>query len=121
MDIENFFAILKDGEWHNIPELAKQIEIPADKLTEFSQFLSKQGIIEYEDQTQRIKIKPEWKELIPEEKEPATEPKITVATVMIPPETTVDIQSTLIQNATKIDLELTLRINGKIQEVVINL
>jgi hypothetical protein len=66
LDIENFFAILKDGEWHNIPELAKQIEIPADKLTEFSQFLSKQSIIEYEVQTQRIKIKPEWKELIPE-------------------------------------------------------
>jgi hypothetical protein len=32
---------------------------------------------------QRIKIEPEWKELIPEEKEKATEPKITVATVII--------------------------------------
>jgi hypothetical protein len=121
LDIESFFDILKDGEWHNIPELADQIEIPADKLTEFSQFLSKQGIIEYEEKTQRIKIKPEWKELTPEEKEPTTEPKITVATIIIPPETTVDIQNALIHNATKIELEVTLRINGKIQEVVINL
>ena len=53
--------------------------------------------------------------------ESRSEPKITVATVIIPPETTLDIQSTLIHNATKIELELTLRINGKIQEVVIKL
>jgi predicted transcriptional regulator len=66
LDIENFFDILKDDEWHNIPELADQIEIQANKLTEFFQFLSKQGIIEYEEKTQRIKIKPEWKELLPE-------------------------------------------------------
>jgi DNA-binding IclR family transcriptional regulator len=66
LDIENFFDILKDGEWHDIPELADQIKIPANKLTEFFLSLSKQGIIEYEEKTQRIKIKPEWKELIPE-------------------------------------------------------
>jgi hypothetical protein len=31
MDIENFFSIIIDGEWHNIPELADQIKIPVDK------------------------------------------------------------------------------------------
>ena len=87
MDIESFLDILKDGEWHNIPELADQIEIPADKLTEFSQFLSKQGIIEYEEKTQRIKIKPEWKELIPDKNETPNWTKNTDATVNIQPET----------------------------------
>ena len=121
MDIESFFAILKDGEWHSIPETAKQIETPVDRLTKFVQFLSEQGIIQHEEKTQKIKIAAEWKDLIPEEKEPVIEPKVTVATVIIPPETTVNVQSTLIHNATKIELEVTLRINGKIQEVAINL
>jgi len=66
LDTEIFFAILKDGEWHNIPELADKISVPANKLTEFSKFLSRQGMIEHEEKTQRIKIKPEWKDLIPE-------------------------------------------------------
>jgi len=120
LNVENFFAILKDGKWHNIPEIAKQLEIPEDKLTEFLQYLSKQGIIDYEDKPHRIKITPEWKELIPEEKDTPAEPKNTVTTVIIPPETTINVQSTLIQNATKIELEVTLRINSKIQEVIIN-
>ena len=68
MKPEDFFDPIKDGKWHNIPELASQIKIQLDKLSEFLQFLAKQGIIEYEDKTQRIKIEPEWKELSPEEK-----------------------------------------------------
>ena len=72
MDTESFFSILKDEEWHSIRELARQIEIPAGKLTEFSKFLAKHGIVEYEDKGQKIKIKHEWRELIPEEVENAT-------------------------------------------------
>lgn len=54
-------------------------------------------------------------------KGPPTEPEIAVATFIILPETTLEIQSALIRNATKIEIEVTLRIKDKIQEIVINL
>ena len=66
MKPEDFFDRIKDGKCHNIPELASQIKSQMDKLTEFLQFLAKQGIIEYEEKNQIIRIKPEWKELIPD-------------------------------------------------------
>jgi hypothetical protein len=43
--------------------------VQTDKLTEFLQFLSKHGIIAYEDKAQRIKIEPEWQKLLPDETE----------------------------------------------------
>jgi hypothetical protein len=70
LTFEKLFAILKDGEWHNLNDLSNQIQVQTDKLTEFSQFLSKQGIITYEDKTHRIKIEPEWQNLLPLEIEP---------------------------------------------------
>jgi hypothetical protein len=65
LNIEELFDIIKDGEWHDVTELADQIEIQIDKLIEFSKFLSEQGIIKYEDKTHRIKIEPEWKGILP--------------------------------------------------------
>jgi hypothetical protein len=119
LNIEKFFAILKHGAWHDVYELADQMEIQTDKLIEFSQFLSEQGIIKYEDKTHRIKIEPEWKRLLPIESELA-EPKTTVATFIIPPETSIDVRSTRISNVSKIELEVALRITNKIQEIAIN-
>jgi hypothetical protein len=70
MTIERFFAILKDGEWHDLTDLSNQIKVQTDKLTEFSHFLSKKGLITYEEKTHRIKIEPEWQNLLPDEIEP---------------------------------------------------
>jgi hypothetical protein len=70
LTIEKLFAILKDGEWHNLINLSTQIQVQTDKLTEFSQFLHKHGIITYENKARRIKIEPEWKNLLPDQIEP---------------------------------------------------
>ena len=67
---EKLFVILKDGEWHDLTDLSDQIQVHADKLTEFLQFLSKHDIIAYEHRTHRIKIKPEWQNLRLDETEP---------------------------------------------------
>ena len=64
MTIEKFLAILKDGEWHDLTDLSNQITVQTDKLTEFAHFLSKKGLIVYEEKTSRIKIKPEWQDAI---------------------------------------------------------
>jgi hypothetical protein len=64
MTIEKFFTILKDGEWHDLTDLSNQIRVQTDKLTEFAHFLSKNGLIAYEEKTHKIKIKPEWQDTL---------------------------------------------------------
>jgi hypothetical protein len=65
---EKFFDIVIDGAWHRLNDLSDQLIVPVEKLMELSLFLSSQGIIQYQEETQRIKIKPEWKALFPDEK-----------------------------------------------------
>jgi DNA-binding IclR family transcriptional regulator len=64
---EEFFDTIKDGTWHKLNELADQLKVPFEKLIELSLSLNNQGIIQYQEETQRIKIKPEWKALFPDE------------------------------------------------------
>jgi predicted transcriptional regulator len=68
LSTEEFFDTIKDGGWHNLNELAYQLGVPVEKLIEYSRLLSNQGMIQYEEETQKIKIKPEWNPLIPSEK-----------------------------------------------------
>ena len=75
MTAEKLFAIIKDGKWHKISELSKQTKVKTDKLTEFFQFLSTQGVITYEEKTNRVRIEPEWQNLLPTQTEPPTPPK----------------------------------------------
>jgi predicted transcriptional regulator len=62
---EKLFDTLKDGAWHNLNELARQIGAPVDKLVVYARSLSEQGIVKFEEATQRMRIEPEWKILIP--------------------------------------------------------
>jgi hypothetical protein len=120
LDVERFFAILKDEAWHSIAELSEKTETEADKLIEYSQFLARKGIVKYDDQNQRVKIEPEWSRLLPDETELA-EPRSSVANFIIPGKTSVVVQSTRISNLSNIELEVTVRINKRIREVAINL
>jgi len=120
MSIDNFFIAIKNGEWHRLDELTDQLGIQTNKLVRFSKYLSDHGLIKYEEKTNRIKIEPIWKLLLPQEEE-STEPKTTVATFIIPPETSIDVQSTHISNLSNIELEVSLRINDKIKEVAIKI
>ena len=67
LSCEKLFTAIKDGAWHNLNELANQIEIPIAQLTECARDLSDKGIIEYQEETQQIRIEPEWKTLLPDE------------------------------------------------------
>lgn len=116
LSIERFFNILKDGEWHSLDELGDQLGIQTSKLIELSKLLSEHGLLRYEDN--RMKIDPIWKLLLPEEDKPS-EPKTTVATFMLPPETSVDVQSTRITNLGNIEMEINLRIDSTIKEIAI--
>jgi len=64
---EKLFNTIKDGAWHNLNELAEQVGAPIDKLIEFARFLHKKGVAEYDETTQKIRISPQWKTLLPDE------------------------------------------------------
>jgi len=59
-----------------------------------------------------------WKLLLPEE-DKISEPKTTVATMILPPETSIYVQSTQITNLDNVELEINLRINSKINSIAI--
>lgn len=120
MSIEKFFSVIKDGEWHRADELSNQLGVQTSKLLEFSKLLSEHGLLKYEEKTGKIKIESVWKLLLPEQDE-LTETKTTVATFIIPPETSIDIQSTHISNVSNVEVEVNLRIDSKIKEVAIKI
>ena len=120
MNIEKFFSAIKDGEWHRADELSDQLGLPISKLIEFSEFLSEHDLLKYEGKIGKIKIEPIWKLLLPEDAEP-TETKTTVATFIIPPETSIDVQSIHISNVSNVELEVNLRIDSRIKEVAIRI
>jgi hypothetical protein len=120
MTLENYFAILRDGSWHNMNELSEKLSMPPDRLIELSRFLSEHGLAKYDEKENRTRLEPKWKLLLPEDEQP-TEPKTTLATIIIPPDSSVDVQSMQIQNLSGVELEISLRINGKITELAIKI
>ena len=75
MSSEKLFDTIKDGAWHSLNELADQIGAPIDRLVTYARSLSEQSIVKYEERTQRIRIEPDWKILIPGEIEQTTKNK----------------------------------------------
>jgi len=117
LSIDRFFAAIRKGGWHSIDELSDQLGISTSKLEELSKFLSERGLITYQEKNRRIKIQPLWKLLLPEEQ--TSDPKNIVTTFMIPPQASIDIQSTHISNISNVELAVSLRIDNKIREVTI--
>ena len=117
MSIDRFFADIKNGGWHSIDELSDKLEISTSKLEELSKFLSERDLIKYEEKNRRIKIQPLWRLLLPEEQ--PNDPKAIVATFMIPPQASIDVQSTHISNISNVELAVSVRIDNKIRDVTI--
>lgn len=110
---------MKDGSWHTLDEMSQQLGIEISKLAEFSKFLYEHGLLKYDDRTNKVRIEPMWKLLLPEDQSP--EPKTTIATFIIPSETSIDVQSTRLSNLGNIEVEVTLRMDSRIREVAIRI
>ena len=117
MSLEGYFSVISDGMWHSLEHLSKQLRLQMGKIEKLSALLSKHDIISYEEKTHRIRLRPLGKLLLPEEE--SRELKNTVATIIIPSQSTVNVQSTFISNLSDLDLELTLRFTDKIKDVII--
>ena len=119
LSLDKFFTVIRNGAWHSLNELSDQLGIPEEKISEFSKVLVEHGLLKQDEKTDKIRIDPVWKLLLPEE-DKLPEPKTTLATFIIPPESSIDIQSTHISNVSNVEIEVSLRIDSKIKEVAIS-
>ncbi|MBS7281302.1 MAG: hypothetical protein KIH09_15910 [Candidatus Freyarchaeota archaeon] len=126
--LEKLLALLSDNVWHNIPDIAKNLEIPQEKTNQIVTFLAQADMIQHNPATNQIKINQNWKTLIINQKENPQEQTQTqtqqettaIGTIIIPPQKTLIIQCTRITNLTDTSLELEIRINKKLNEIAIN-
>ncbi len=117
------FKFLEDGNWHSLEEIAKESGVPLEELSRHCETIAKHKIIEYDTAANTIRLGPEpmtWiLHLKAQEKTEATWKKQGAATIIIPPKKGFRIQGTTIHNTTDQDLQLELKFNKKLKEIVI--
>jgi hypothetical protein len=121
--MSNFLKFLEDGGWHKLSELAKQTGQSLNKLESYSQALTKHDILEYDPATSNVRLGQELFNLIIQLRaEESTTPhweKNGVATIIVPPEKSFQIQKVTMHNLTKKDLQFELKFNTKLKEIAI--
>jgi len=111
--------LLSDNVWHNADQIASAVEVPQDKLQQIITFLAQSDIVQHNAATNQVKINPDWKTLLIDRKETQSE-TAALGTIIIPPQQTLVIQCTRITNLTDASLELEIRMDNRIRELVIN-
>ena len=117
--LDTFFGTIKDGTWHSIVDLSTQLDLSKNKIDELCRYLSDKGLITFDEEEQKIKIQPIWGLVLPKELEKKPAKKSTLANFIIPPNASVEIQSTTITNLSNVEIELTVRLEDKIKEIAI--
>lgn len=56
--------LLRDGEWHELAELAEELGIPIEYVREVAEFLVKHEHANFDEEKRRIKLKPDFLELV---------------------------------------------------------
>ena len=118
--LDDFLNLIKDGTWHSLTELSKELSLPTEQLAKISETLSEQGLILYREETRWVRMNSEWSPLLSEASEEEAEHKPTVGTVIIPSQESVTIQNVRITNVTQKEVELWIRICKKLIEIAIS-
>ena len=63
--IDDVVELLRDGEWHNLQDLANDLKLTPEKLQQIIQFLKSLELIELDKQQQKTQINKDLKQLIP--------------------------------------------------------
>jgi len=117
--LDDFLNLIKDGTWHSLTQLSKELSLPTEQLAKISETLSEQGLIQYREEAGCVRIDPEWSPVLSEANEEEAEHKPTVGTVIIPSQESVTIQNVRITNVTEKEVELWIRVCKKLTEIAI--
>ena len=118
--IEKLIDLLKDGEWHSTEEMAEKTETTEKNIEELIKTLSEYQLLQYDEINKRAKLNMAWKKLELENRtREEKEGKMALGTIILPNEQTITVQNTKISNLTNEELELEIKMNGKIREIAI--
>jgi len=119
--LDSFFNLIKDGEWHSLTQLSKELSLPNEQLAKIAEILSEQGIIQYREEAGLVKFDLEWSSVLSEnEPEEKVEHKPPVGTFIIPSQESVTIQNVQITNVTEKEVELWIKVRKKFTEIAIS-
>jgi DNA-binding IclR family transcriptional regulator len=62
--IDDVVDLLKNGEWHNLQDLAENLKLDEEKLQRIIQFLKSLDLIKLDEKQRRAQINTELKQLI---------------------------------------------------------
>jgi len=118
------FAILEDGAWHSLNEIAEELGVPIEKLAHYCENISKHQVIEYDVCSGKVRIGHKLMSMImklrADEEAEAEWERIGAGTAIIPPQKNFQIQGVTVQNMTEQDLKIEFTFNTKLKEIVIS-
>lgn len=118
MSLERLIEVIKDENWHRINGLHNKLGVSQSKLEQLLEVLLSFGLIKYDKKNCKITIHPFWKHLPNEQ---PNETNKLVANLIMPPHSGIDIGYTHISNVSEVDVEITLRFDNKIKDLMIAL
>ncbi|MEM4576262.1 MAG: hypothetical protein QW701_02225 [Candidatus Nezhaarchaeales archaeon] len=62
-NIRRFLRALEDGEFHNLEDLSRKLNMPLELLVAFSNFLKKWDFADFDEEGRRVRLKPDFLEL----------------------------------------------------------
>jgi len=116
---DHLINLIEDGAWYSLKELSKQTNTPQSKLEDLSKLLSDSRIIEYNNKKNQVRLKKEWRNLLQNIFEKLKYEKATMGTIVLPPKKSVCIQGIQVTNLTDKELELSMRVNKKLEELAL--
>lgn len=114
LSIADILMEIKEEEC-DIKSLAEKFNLTIERLEEILKCLSEYNIVEYEQQTGKVRA-PIWLSEIEVKME---EVNPVVGTMIIPKNQKVRLQEITIENFTDMDLELNIRLGPKLKEIAI--
>jgi hypothetical protein len=111
----DILSLIEELKTVDAKQLAKKLEIPLGNLKEILTGLAKYKLVEYNEETGKIKLS-NWLTKIDEEIE---ELKPATGAIILPRYQEIKIQDITIGNFTKNDLELKVRLKARLREIAI--
>ena len=109
---------IDDGEWHSLGEVAEMLEWAMQRVVETARYFAKGRFIHFDEEAGKVKLQP-WVNKFPRG-EWAGPGKRSTGTVCVPPDGSVTLQETLLQNGLDLEVEIDFLIkDGKLVELLI--
>lgn len=109
---------IDDGQWHSLTDIAEELKWPKQRVHEVTRYLAKGRFIHYDEKAGKVKLQP-WVKNYPRG-EWVKPGKRSAGTVIIPPDGTVTLQETVIQNCLDKEVEVNFMIvDAKLVELLI--